>query len=468
MKKKCCCLLLALMLILPLLSLASSDLSEHFTNLPVQFQSFQPSGYRLMDGVQVKAGVAYLLFHNGADYYLYILKQDSNGQWQRLLRSNKVLPAGQKAYSLDANSPLSLTIRQGEDISYTYESWDGIWKIVSLWQSMDGSKVLIRYLDDQIAFNNMSTGKEQIAYGVYQRELRYLNVSALPTSYQEARDRLSQVPTIPSGELQAKRIKFAGNQRFPVYSGPGQLYDRAAAGKAVVSTNDWIQVFGTEDGWALIQYDISSDHMRFGYIEAMNLPKNARVAELNFSPRSMQLNQDAWLTDDPLFSKPNLIYLQKGQEVTRLSGLGKDWAYIELVIGSILMRGFVPASTLENKPSLALSPTGDFQAIVDGFGYQAKGIVDVETDGITVSIAVYALFPAEWEGSAPGVDRILGYRLYEGNRASHLLVPQPSYQGLSLFSFQGKIQPDVPVLGLVPVYSASGERVAESLVIPIK
>ena len=72
----------------------------------------------------------------------------------------------------------------------------------------------------------------------------------------------------PLLSLNAQEIRFPGGNKYPVYSGPGKDYLRGARGKASVSTNDWIEVFGREDGWILIQYEIDSSQCRIGYISA--------------------------------------------------------------------------------------------------------------------------------------------------------------------------------------------------------
>ena len=119
--------------------------------------------------------------------------------------------------------------------------------------------------ENRVSFFDLGYGKDLgHVYGVIQRELRYVSFPALPKTYEAARKSLTLAPEIPAGELSANKIKFTGRQKFPVYSGPGTQYLRAANGKALVSTNDWIQVFGEENGWILIQYDLNSKHMRMG------------------------------------------------------------------------------------------------------------------------------------------------------------------------------------------------------------
>lgn len=71
----------------------------------------------------------------------------------------------------------------------------------------------------------------------------------IPMTPEKARAQLSLPPDIPqaTGEYslpQPQNIKFTSNKKYAVYSGPGENYFRGGNGKAAVSTNDWIQVFG--------------------------------------------------------------------------------------------------------------------------------------------------------------------------------------------------------------------------------
>lgn len=67
----------------------------------------------------------------------------------------------------------------------------------------------------------------------------------------------ANVPSIPAGTLSASLVSFTSNQTYPVYSAPDSRSIRGAKGRARVSTNGWIQVFGSEGDWILVQYDIT-------------------------------------------------------------------------------------------------------------------------------------------------------------------------------------------------------------------
>lgn len=180
-------------------------------------------------------------------------------------------------------------------------------------------------------------------YGRYQRDLRYFSFAAFPRTVADAKEKLSNPPVIPGGTLTAKEVKFTSGRKYKVFSGPGEHYGQAANGKAVVSTNDWIQVFGEENGFVMIQYDISRERMRIGFIDAQALPNNVDVGELIYEPVVARLKHDAAVTDDPLHSRSAAARLIEGETVMWLATMG-EWAYIEEPEG--LVRGFVEADAL--------------------------------------------------------------------------------------------------------------------------
>lgn len=117
--------------------------------------------------------------------------------------------------------------------------------------------------------------------------------------------------------------------KWPVYSGPGTYYYRESNGKAAVSTNDWIQVFGREGEWALIQYRVSGNHFRFGYVPAEAVDNFLDIPELKFEYTPL----DGWissLTSDPFgsgkYESPVSVELSKP---ARLAAMTLSKMYIE-------------------------------------------------------------------------------------------------------------------------------------------
>lgn len=187
--------------------------------------------------------------------------------------------------------------------------------------------------------------------GVVQRNLRYVSFSTLPKTKAQAKEKLTVAPNIPRGELSAESLPFTGGKKYEVYAAPSSSSLRGANGKAIVSTNDWIQVFGSENGYILIQYAISKDRMRFGYIEEAALAKNTSVRELTWpNAVSASITQRTPLTDDPLNSQTALLTLTQGSKVTFLAVMG-DWAYVETTEGE-WARGFVPQDVVNCEPHL--------------------------------------------------------------------------------------------------------------------
>ena len=78
----------------------------------------------------------------------------------------------------------------------------------------------------------------------------------------------SNVPVIPAGTLSASIVQFTSNQTYAVYSAPDSKSIRGAKGRARVSTNGWIQVFGSDGDWILVQYDITDKGRIYRYFTA--------------------------------------------------------------------------------------------------------------------------------------------------------------------------------------------------------
>ena len=153
----------------------------------------------------------------------------------------------------------------------------------------------------------------------------------------------TRIPT-----LEACLVNFARGHRYAVYTGPGEDYVRANNNKAVVSTNDWIEVFGVENEYVMIQYAITTTQRRIGYIEAAALPVDVSVTALDFSCVPVVITQKTEVTDDPLGEKTPLYTLPVGAEAQWLAVM-EDWVYLEWNEGEKPVRGFVPASSIRLK-----------------------------------------------------------------------------------------------------------------------
>lgn len=223
-----------------------------------------------------------------------------------------------------------------------YRDWDAFYGEVSV-------------ADGRLHYANWLEGLDAgSVYGDVQRDLRYVSFNALPKTPAEARQKLSSAPDLPGRNgFQPREVKFTGGRQYPVYTGPGELYARSGNGKGSVSTNDWIQVFGEYDGWILIQYDISSDHFRIGWIEASALPKGESVARIGFLEEPdgrypQDVTEACALTDDPFMSRMPIASLPKGTPVMELVHGYKGWSYIAVEIDGQRMCGFVPTEKISH------------------------------------------------------------------------------------------------------------------------
>lgn len=374
MKKK----LIAFVLASLLVAIGSSALAERFgdscsDNPPAEVMSFieekyagwELEDYILIDGT-LKGDYGFAMVSSGSDRVL--LGFHSNGtQMKYWMKNADAVPQG-KGWVRFEHINASTVISWGNS-SATYQDSLGFslfriefdreeyWSQEVAYHYENGAFKLVDYMDHDTWSGSAYVTDSGISYydsntetrpgtvkGTVQRDVRYVSFSSLPKTYEKAKEKLTVAPENPSGELQGQKIKFTGGKKYAVYSAPASTSLRSASGKALVSTNDWIQVFGEEDGYILIQYAVSSDHMRFGYISADALPGSASVHPLTWQNEKAYVTEDTELTDDPLYSRTSSLSLRKDAVVTLLGYMG-EWAYVETDAGD-WARGFLPSGVL--------------------------------------------------------------------------------------------------------------------------
>lgn len=206
--------------------------------------------------------------------------------------------------------------------------------------------------NDVMYFSNLGSGYDGMAKYRIDAGIRNLNFDLLPYGIEQLPQTQQGIPVIvcvengfPKASLGLQNASFASNKRYDVYMGPGKSYGRSGNGKAVVSTNDWIQVFGKYSGWLLIQYGIKEGQYRFGWIQDEALPKDEKVKELEFScgERILIGREDSrfCLTDDPLGTKNSILEIKGVTEVDVLARLGINWVYIRLNYEGKIYYGFI-------------------------------------------------------------------------------------------------------------------------------
>lgn len=381
------------------------------------------------------------------------------------LRNENAVPQGEgyayfkrhtaATYISQGNTTAAYGDELGFDVIRIDKEHEEYWAQTVSYHWSEGSFRLHAYMDRDDGYERAYVTDNGVSYynftmdsklgrvsGTVQRELRYVSFPALPKTRAQAVEKLSVAPSIPTGTLQAERIKFTGGKKYEVYQGPGQDYGRSGDGKASVSTNDWIQVFGEENGWIMIQYDITRDNMRIGWIREEALPRNTYVGALNFSPVTAYTTRAVVVTDDPLFSENAVLTLPEGVWVEWLATMG-DWAYIQSSTGD-LIRGFVPKALLttnrvfqlENYPNAAMT------------AWPLRGTLTLNASGgVTLAITTSATMP---NGQAAA-----SFALYDATTGQLLATANRTVSGG--YSGQGRAGAEAYDFLIVPVDAQGNE-----------
>ena len=155
---------------------------------------------------------------------------------------------------------------------------------------------------------------------------------------------LTTVMDIDRGDFHTYSVQLVKGKDCPAYSGPGTEYVRGAKGKAYMSTYDTVYVYGRENNWLLVQYDITPAHYRFGYILSDAVTDASQIGELQFSRQEAVISRKTAITDDPLHSHSKLSVVPAKSTVYILARMN-EWVYIEY----LNVRGFVPADRVQAK-----------------------------------------------------------------------------------------------------------------------
>ena len=206
-------------------------------------------------------------------------------------------------------------------------------------------------------------------------------------------------PEIPAGTLSAEVFGFDGGQMYAVYSAPDVKSIRGANGKAKVSTNDWVQVFGREGSFLMVQYDVKDSFYRIGYISDKAIPVGMTVPELSLTNTAAMTREVVNVTDDPLGGQSTLVELPAKSRVTRLGTMG-DWSYIEGSKDDKVFRGFVPSSVLSDS-TVVLSLDEAMRVLEGSWNVYAGDAGNTDHLQFNADKTVYGRFASdttEWSG----------------------------------------------------------------------
>ena len=173
--------------------------------------------------------------------------------------------------------------------------------------------------------------------------LEEFNIAQTPRSMAEIRNMNSVHWPLYGYELTAlSTLSGADSLTLPVYAAPDDASYRAGSGKAAVSLKGDVTVYGVENGWTLISYEVSPRTSRFGYIEGDYADGQA----LNLTRLDLVAAADTFLTDDPFVSQYAQVRIEKGAALTGLAQCGEYYAYCEFTMDNQVYRGFVPLKDL--------------------------------------------------------------------------------------------------------------------------
>ena len=183
--------------------------------------------------------------------------------------------------------------------------------------------------------------------------LSEFNIEQTPRSLMEVR-RLNQTRAALMAAGDTLRLSdnvWEGEENgrmVAVYSAPDVDSYRSGGGKAAVSLKEDADILAVQDGWTLLQYEVSPRTSRIGWVEG----ELSEGAQVEFASVPLIAMADTFLTDDPLVSQYEQAEIPAGTELTGLSVLGEYYAYVEYEADK-LYRGFVPLKDLQPKYDLA-------------------------------------------------------------------------------------------------------------------
>lgn len=297
-------------------------------------------------------------------------KSSAQADWKITMRNWGAVGQG------DANVPQLAAIADGRfaiyypngDSAYFTHEANG-WQLTNL---SFGDTIQVEVSRSGMTFLTLSDNGKWVkttVSGVVETAMAQFSMDRFPRTVKAAREHLTNPPTIPDSPWSwtypygfpqpSQYAKLAAGKQYAVYSAPSYASFRAANGKALLSTNDWVQVFFEEDGYLLVQYAISRHQYRIGYIKADAVKDLSEVNAIgSWANYPAEVLRTSSLTDDPLNSCGAVMTLQQGQQVTYLGQLGLEWAFVETTTAQgKQIRGFVELSNLN--VTLPTDTTGD-------------------------------------------------------------------------------------------------------------
>lgn len=177
-------------------------------------------------------------------------------------------------------------------------------------------------------------------------------------------------------------VETAGEGRLPVHTAPDRNALRGADGKAAVELSGGVRLLMDWDGWSLVEYRISRDAHRIGWVPTNRLG----VAPVLLTDIAVTLKPDAFLTDDPISSWRHVAEADALKKVHLLAKLDAFWGYVraempdgQMVWGFVPLRSMVREDTVDQAMMEKLAGDWGFagggELMAELFTLSADGII---------------------------------------------------------------------------------------------
>lgn len=284
-------------------------------------------------------------------------KASAKEEWRIIMRNWSAVEQGDESvpfFVFAQDGSLCMTYPDGN--TATFQRKEERWVLTNL---TFGTDTQVDVYSDRLVYRVQTatdhTTSQSVA-GVVETGLAQFAWNRFSANVQEAQERLTTPPVIPTGDWRAYAIKqpsayadkLPAGLQYDVYSAPDEASFRAANGRATLSTNDWVQLLGVEGDYLMVQYALNRHQYRIGYIRDDGRVDAMELNDLVWANAPAVITTTTEMTDDPLNSCGGVLTLKKNTQVTYLGTLGSDWAYIETTTAQGLrIRGFVAMSDIE-------------------------------------------------------------------------------------------------------------------------
>ena len=300
---------------------------------------------------QTKAGqpseLAVFLMTTQEHYELFVCRETVDHVWRIDCQSTAAVlqPTAEADIQPDMEvideNAFRLYYRYGEESeAYTFTFFNHQWLLASA--NIEGANSMLSCArsDNKLQFYISS----QLICTSSDILLSDFNISLFPKNIQQLQAWQETYTKIPFVLPQPVRIVQTINKKLPVYSGPTEKSFRAARKKAVLSLREPFSVYGTHDGWTMVEYQISPKKSRIGWVKT--LPTDTSATELLWEPITAVTITSTVLTDDPHVSQAAIETLLPDSQVAILYCLEPWWAYAHVTMNGTQYYGFIPLADL--------------------------------------------------------------------------------------------------------------------------